>query len=286
MSVRRNEGKKLGEGNRSLTEGQVVSLFGGEVVQVDADEAGGKPTQMLGVVNQAERFFGGGVAEVVPVAEGGGGQAREEQVPSVVGGNLARIFAALQTQLQAESSGAFPQPKQDFLHAGPTFLKGFFPRGDGGEFLADISAGAHLAAGGEEFERVGPVVGAGGAEMKNDQAGADAGGGLERGEGVAFSQAAGGRAWIGKFIGVGVWAEQFHGDGTKVVQDIDLGGGGGFGLGENARPKVKACVVTEFDAVEAEFGSLLKKRGTLGGAVGMPAGGKGEGGRRHSGEFP
>ena len=48
------------------------------------------------------------MAEVVPVAEGGSGKAGEEHIPGVVGGNFAGIFAALQTQLEAESLGPFP----------------------------------------------------------------------------------------------------------------------------------------------------------------------------------
>ncbi len=85
-------------------------------------------------------------------------------------------------------------------------MKGFFPRLDRGDFLAHVVAGAHLARGGEGFERVGPVVGPRGAEMKNNEASSNASSGFESGEGVAFGQAAGGRAWIGKFVGIGVGA--------------------------------------------------------------------------------
>ena len=85
-------------------------------------------------------------------------------------------------------------------------MKGFFPRLDRGDFLAHVVAGAHLACGGEGFKRVGPVVRPRGAEMKNNKASSNASSGFESGEGVAFGQAAGGRAWIGKFVGIGVGA--------------------------------------------------------------------------------
>ena len=65
-------------------------------------------------------------------------------------------------------------------------MKGFLPRLDRGDFLAHVVAGAHLARGGEGFERVGPVVGPRGAEMKNNEASSNTGGGFESGEGVAF----------------------------------------------------------------------------------------------------
>ena len=63
----------------------------------------------------------------------------------------------------------------------------------------------------------------GGAEVEDDESGADAGGGFESGEGVAFGEAAGGGAGIGKLVGVGVGAQEFDWDGAKVVQDIDSG---------------------------------------------------------------
>jgi hypothetical protein len=42
--------------------------------------------------------------------------------------------------------------------------------------------------------------------MENNEASSYASGGLESGEGVAFGQAAGGVAWIGEFVGIGVRA--------------------------------------------------------------------------------
>ncbi len=62
-----------------------------------------------------------------------------------------------------------------------------------------------------------------GAEVEDDEAGTDAGGGFEGGKGVTFGEAAGGGAWVGKLVGVGVGAQEFDWDGAKVVQDIDSG---------------------------------------------------------------
>ena len=67
------------------------------------------------------------------------------------------------------------------------------------------------------------MAGASGAEMENDELGADAGGGFEGGKGVSFGEAAGGGAWVGKLVGVGVGAQEFDWDGAEVVQDIDSG---------------------------------------------------------------
>jgi len=67
------------------------------------------------------------------------------------------------------------------------------------------------------------VAGAGGAEVEDNKAGTDAGGGFEGGEGVTFGEAAGGGAGIGKFVGVGVGAQEFDWDGAEIVQDIDSG---------------------------------------------------------------
>ena len=67
------------------------------------------------------------------------------------------------------------------------------------------------------------MAGAGGAEVEDNEAGADAGGGFEGCEGVSFGEAAGGGAWVGKLIGVGVGAQEFDWNGAEVVQDIDSG---------------------------------------------------------------
>ena len=128
---------------------------------------------MLGVIEEAEFMFGGGVAEVVPVAEGGGGETSENHIPKIVGWNFTRIFAAFEAEAETEGLGALAQAEKNFLHARPTFLKGFFPSLDGGDFLADKGAGAELPCKGERFEGIVEVAGAGRAKVKNDEAGSD-----------------------------------------------------------------------------------------------------------------
>ena len=53
--------------------------------------------------------------------------------------------------------------------------------------------------------------------------------------------------------------------------------------GENSRPEAKASIVADFDIGEAEVHGLAEKGSAVGGAVGVPAGGEGEGGRGHEG---
>ena len=53
--------------------------------------------------------------------------------------------------------------------------------------------------------------------MENNEAGADAGGGFESGEGVSFGEAAGGGSRVGKLIGVGMRAQEFDWDGAEIV---------------------------------------------------------------------
>jgi hypothetical protein len=53
--------------------------------------------------------------------------------------------------------------------------------------------------------------------VEDNEAGADAGGGFEGGEGVSFGEAAGGGARVGKFISVGVGAQEFDWDWAEVV---------------------------------------------------------------------
>jgi len=102
-------------------------------------------------------------------------------------------------------------------------VKGFFERANGGYFLANVRAGSELAGEGKGFEGIDEVAGAGGAEVEDNEAGADAGGGFEGSEGVPFGEAAGGGAGVGKLIGVGVGAQEFDWDGAEVMQDIDSG---------------------------------------------------------------
>ena len=223
MGVGGDEGKELGEGGGALAEGEVVSFFGGVVVEVGADDAWGEAAEVLSVIEKSEPVFGGGVTEIVPVAEGGGGEAGEESVPEIVGGNFARIFAAFEAEAEAEGGGFLAKAEENFFDAGPGFVKGFFERANGGYFFANVRAGSELAGEGKGFEGIDKVAGTGGAEVKDDESGADAGGGFESGEGVAFGEAPSGGSGIGKLVGVGVRAQEFDWDGAKVVQDIDTG---------------------------------------------------------------
>ena len=67
------------------------------------------------------------------------------------------------------------------------------------------------------------MAGAGGAEVEDNEAGTDAGGGFEGSEGVSFGEPAGSGVWVRKLIGIGVGAQEFDWDGAEVVQDIDSG---------------------------------------------------------------
>ena len=65
-------------------------------------------------------------------------------------------------------------------------MKSFFERADGGYFFANVRAGSELATEGKGFEGIDEVAGAGGAEVEDNEAGTDAGGGFEGSEGVSF----------------------------------------------------------------------------------------------------
>ena len=53
--------------------------------------------------------------------------------------------------------------------------------------------------------------------------------------------------------------------------------------GENSWPKAKAGIVADFDSGESEVDGLAEEGCAVGGAIGVPAGGEGEGGGRHAG---
>ena len=53
--------------------------------------------------------------------------------------------------------------------------------------------------------------------------------------------------------------------------------------GENSWPEAEAGIVADFDSGKAEVEGLAEEGGTVGGAVGVPAGGEGEGGLGHEG---
>ena len=98
---------------------------------------------------------------------------------------------------------------------------------------------------------------------------------------MALGKTTRGGAGIGKFVSVGVGAEEFDGNGAKVVKDIDLWGVGHFMFGQNSGPEAEPGVMTEFNVIKSKGGGLAEKIGPVGGAVGMPAGGKGKGGGSH-----
>jgi len=140
-----------------------------------------------------------------------------------------------------------------------------------------------LALKGNGFEWIRNVTWTGGTEMEDNKAGAHTGSGFQGGEGVAFRKAAGGGAGIRKFIGIRVGAEEFDRHGTKIVKDIDPGGLRRLAFREDPGPKIEAGVVAEFHRGEAKVGGLSKEGGTIGRAVGVPAGRKGKGGSGHAG---
>jgi len=108
VGVGGDEGKELGEGDGAMAEGEMVSFFGGVVVEVYADDAGGEAAEVLGVIEKSEPMFGGGMTKIVPIAEGWGREASEEGVPEIVRGDFAEIFAAFEAEAEAEGGGFFP----------------------------------------------------------------------------------------------------------------------------------------------------------------------------------
>jgi hypothetical protein len=108
VSVRGDEGKELGEGDGAMAEREMITFFGGVVVEVDADNPWGEAAEMLGVIEKAEPMFGGGMTEIVPIAEGWGGESGEEGVPEIVRGDFAEILSAFEAEAEAEGGGFFP----------------------------------------------------------------------------------------------------------------------------------------------------------------------------------
>lgn len=162
-------------------------------------------------------------------------------------------------------------------------MESLFQRADDRDFLADESPGAELSLEGKGFEGIRNMAWTGGTEMEDNEAGAHGGGGFQGGEGVAFRKAAGCGAGIGKFIGIRVGAEEFNGNGAKIVEDIDPGGLRRLVFCEDPGPKIEAGVVAEFHRGEAKIGGLSEEGGAIGRAVGVPAGRKGKGGSGHAG---
>lgn len=108
MGVGGDEGKELGEWDGAMAEREMITFFGGVVVEVDADNAWGEAAEVLGVIEKAEPMFGGGMTEIVPIAEGWGGESGEEGVPEIVRGDFAEIFSAFEAEAEAEGGGFFP----------------------------------------------------------------------------------------------------------------------------------------------------------------------------------
>ena len=98
----------MGEGDGAMAEGEMVSFFWGVVVEVDADNPWSEAAKVLGVIEKSEPMFGGGMTKIVPIAEGWGGEAGEEGVPEIVGGDFPGIFSAFEAEAEAEGGGFFP----------------------------------------------------------------------------------------------------------------------------------------------------------------------------------
>jgi hypothetical protein len=266
-----------------MSQWEVVSFFRVIVVEVNPDDPRGKAAEMLGMIQKAEPMFACGVAKVVPVAKGGGGQPGEKEIPEVVRRNFPGILATLKAESEPEGGGLFAETEKNLLHSWPGFVEGLFQCADGRDLLPDEGPGAELALEGKGFERIRNVAWTGGTEMEDHEAGSDGGSGFQGGDGVALRKAAGGGAGIGKLVSIRVGAEEFDRHGTKIVEDIDSGGLDRLALCKNAGPKIEARVVTEFHGGETKIGGLSEEGGSISRAVGVPAGRKGKGGNRHAG---
>ena len=99
------KGEEAGKRNPTLSQRQVIPLLGVIIVEMGADQAGGQPAEVLFVINQSKPFLGGGVAEVVPVAEGWGREFLQDFFPEIVRGDFAGILAALQAKAKAQAKG-------------------------------------------------------------------------------------------------------------------------------------------------------------------------------------
>jgi len=278
------KGQEAGKGNRTLSQGQVISLFGMIIVEMGADQAGGKPAKMLFVIDQSENFLGGGVAEVVPVAEGGGWEFLQYFFPEIVRGNFAGILAAFQAKANVQGCGLFPDPEKNLLHPGPGLGKSFFHGADDINFFPHELPGADFSGHGQDFQFLRAAAGSGRADVENDQLGANLGRCLQRFLSVALGEAAGGLARIGKFVGVGMGAKHFHRDRTEIVQNLDLRGSGLAVRGNDSGPEAVAGVVAEFDRGKTKGGGFVEELRAIRHAVGVPAGGEGK--VLHARHFP
>ena len=97
----------MGKGGGAMAKGEMISFLEGVIVEVDANDAGSEAAEVLGVVEKAERMFGGGMTKIVPIAEGWGREASEEGVPEIVRGNFAGIFSAFEAKAETEGGSFF-----------------------------------------------------------------------------------------------------------------------------------------------------------------------------------
>ncbi len=97
----------MSNGDGAMAEREMITFFGGVVVEVGADDAWSEAAEVLGVIEKAEPMFGGGMTKIVPIAEGWGREASEEGVPEIVRGDFAGIFAAFEAEAETEGGGFF-----------------------------------------------------------------------------------------------------------------------------------------------------------------------------------
>lgn len=266
-----NEGEEFVKWHKTLSQGQVISFFRMIVVEVDADDAGGKAAEVLGVIDVTQPVLGGPVTKIMPISEGGGGEAIEDHLPEIIGGDFPGILAALKAKAKAQGGGLFANPQEDFLHPGPSLLKGFFMLTNGVELMLHKKAGTDLAGQGDPLERIDQAAWAGGSDVENHKAGTNGCGAFQCLEGVPLGEAPGGGAGIREFVSVGVRAEDLNGDGTKIVEDLDFWGPTGFVGRQNPRPKGVTGVVAEFDLGKPHLGGLGQQGRTIGASFRMPA---------------
>jgi hypothetical protein len=109
----------------------MVPFFRVIVVEVNPNDPRGKATEMLGMVQKAEPMLACSVAKVVPVAEGGGGQPGEKEIPEVVRRNFPGILATLKAESEPEGGGLLAETEKNFFHSWPGFVESLFQRADG-----------------------------------------------------------------------------------------------------------------------------------------------------------
>ena len=102
MGFAGEQGQEPGKRNGALAQGKVIPFFGMVIVEVGADQARSQSAQVLLMIDEAKKILGGGMSEIVPIAEGGGGEFVENLLPKIIGRNFPGILTALQTQPEAQ----------------------------------------------------------------------------------------------------------------------------------------------------------------------------------------